>query len=349
MTAKEATESRRGFGSDNHSGIHPEILAAIAQANTGHAPSYGTDEWSLRAEAAFQKHFGPQAKAFFVFNGTAANVTALKALTQSFQSIFCSDVSHINVDECGAPEFFTGAKLIPIPSLQGKIRLEDLEQAFIRRGDQHYSQTQTLSLTQPTELGTLYSIAELKELIGWAKKNKIAVHLDGARLGNAAHALGLSWKELTTDLGVDVVSMGGTKNGFMMGEAVVFLNSELARDFKYLRKQAAQLPSKSRFVAAQFLAYFENDLWQKIARHSCAMAMELFEKVQGIPGVEVSHRPESNAVFARIPKAWVKPLRDTYFFYVWNEKTFECRWMTSWDTQTQDIDGFTQKLKELSR
>ena len=343
------TAIKRGFGSDNHAGIHPRILSAIAEANTGHAPSYGTDEWSQKAEKAFQNHFGPETEVFFVFNGTAANVTALQALTQSYQSILCSDVCHLNMDECGAPEFFTGAKLSLIPSTNGKIAVSDLEAAWIRRGDQHYSQAQVLSLTQPTELGTAYSLEELKKLTAWAKQKNIFVHMDGARFANAAAFLKTDFKSLTKDSGVDVLSFGGTKNGLMMGEAVVFLNPTLAKDFKFRRKQAAQLPSKTRFIAAQFLAYLQDDLWREIADHSCAMARELDTAIRDLPRIEVRARPESNAVFVKIPKEWIKVLRESFFFYVWDEKTFECRLMTSWDTQSSDIQAFAQKIKELSQ
>lgn len=339
----------RGFGSDNHSGVHPRILEALARANGGHAPSYGTDEWTEQATAAFREHFGPQAEVFFVFNGTAANVLSLKSLAKSFQSCYCSDLAHINVDECGAPEYLAGVKLIPLPTVNGKLRLEDLRRAHIRRGDQHYSQGQVVSLTQPTEFGTLYSMEELQEIIAWAKSEKLFVHLDGARIANAAVALNKSFREFTTDLGVDVVSFGGTKNGLMMGEAVVFLNPTLARDVKYYRKQLGQLPSKTRFISAQFSEYFREGLWKEIATHSCTMAEKLFQGVHSLPGVEVTHSRQANAVFAKIPPAWIKPLREKFFFYVWDEHTFECRWMTSWDTAPSDIDAFITQLQELSK
>ncbi|MGZ3768901.1 MAG: threonine aldolase family protein [Bdellovibrio sp.] len=340
---------KRGFGSDNHAGIHPQIFKSFTLANVDHAPSYGTDEWTDISISEFRKHFGPDAQVFYVFNGTAANVTALRAITKSYQSVFCSDVSHINVDECGAPEQMAGCKLISIPSTNGKISVEELEKAFVRRGDQHFSQTQVLSLTQPTELGTVYSVEEMKKLISWAKEKRLYVHIDGARLANAAVYLKKSFKELTTDLGVDVVSFGGTKNGLMMGEAVIFLNKTLAHDFKYIRKQSCQLPSKTRFIGCQFQAYLENDLWKDIATHAHNMALYLYESVAGLPEVQIREIPQSNAVFAKIPSSWIKPLREKYFFYVWDEKTFECRWITSWDTQKEDIDGFTKLLKELSQ
>lgn len=340
---------KRGFGSDNHAGIHPLILKSLSLANNEHAPSYGTDDWTENAIAEFKKHFGKEAQVFFVFNGTAANVTALRAMTRPYQSVFCSDVAHINVDECGAPEQMAGCKLLPIPSRDGKISVEGLEKAYVRRGDQHFSQTQVLSLTQPTELGTVYSMEELKKLISWAKEKRLYVHIDGARLSNAAVYLGKTFKEFTTDLGVDVVSFGGTKNGLMMGEAVIFLNKSLAQDFKYIRKQSSQLPSKTRFVGCQFQTYLENDLWKEIANHAHNMAVYLYESIAAIPEIKIREKPQSNAVFAKIPSIWVKPLREKYFFYVWDEKTFECRLMTSWDTQKEDIDGFAQLLKEFSR
>ncbi len=339
---------KRGFGSDNHAGIHPHILQSLSSANQGHVPSYGTDAWTLLAEEKFREHFGEKAQPFFVFNGTAANVSALKAAMNSYQAVFCADVSHLQNDECGAPEFFTGGKLISVPSTHGKITPEGLEDLWIRRGDQHASQAQVLSLTQPTELGTVYSVQEIKNLVDWAHGKKLFVHIDGARLANAAVHLDLPLKAFTTDLNVDLVSLGGTKNGLMMGEVVLFLNPSLSQNFKYIRKQMAQLPSKSRFIACQFLAYFENDLWKKMALHSCAMAQELYRSCQGIPGVEITQKPESNAVFAKIPRTWLKALREDYFFYVWNEKTMECRWMTSWDTESKDVQGFVKKLKELA-
>lgn len=327
---------RRGFGSDNHSGVHPRILAALAEANQGHAPSYGTDSLTEQAQSVFRHHFGAQAQTFFVFNGTAANVTALQAMTRPFHSVLCSDVSHLAVDECGAPEFFCGAKLLPVPSHHGKLRVADLEKFMIRAGDQHHSQVKVLSLTQPTELGTVYSQEELRELANWAKKHQLFVHLDGARLANAVYHLQSTFAGLTTELGVDVVSFGGTKNGLMMGEAVVFLNPSLAKDFKFIRKQSAQLPSKTRFIAAQFLAYFNEDLWREIARHSCEQASLLASRVGEMKGLRITQPVQSNAVFVILPKPWIKPLREVSFFYVWDEHTFECRWMTSWDTELSD-------------
>lgn len=337
--------SARGFGSDNHSGIHPLLLEALVAANSGHAPSYGTDEISDRTQKLIEQTFSPQSRAFFVFNGTAANCLSLRALQQSFESTLVSDVSHLHNDECGAPEFFTGGKLIVTPSHDGKLRITDLEEHLIRGGDQHFSQVRVLSLTQPTEYGTVYSLEETRELISWAHKKNLYVHMDGARLANAAFYLNTSLRELTQD--VDVISFGGTKNGMLGGEVVIVQNPKLSGSLKYLRKQMAQLPSKSRFIACQFERYLQNDLWRDIAEHSHKMAKSLHEQLLALPGVRVTRPCQSNAVFVELPAALVKKLREAYFFYVWNEKTFECRLMTSWDTQPEDIEGFVKKLKEL--
>jgi threonine aldolase len=284
-----------------------------------------------------------------VFNGTAANVLSLRALVKDYQSVFCSDVAHVFMDECGAPEAMTGIKLIPVPSVDGKLTVTELEKHWIRRGDQHYSQTQGITLTQPTELGTVYSLAELTAIIGWAKQKKLKIHMDGARLANAAVALGLPFREFTTELGVDIVSFGGSKNGLMLGEAVVFCNPALADDFRYIRKQMLQLPSKTRYIAAQFLPYLCEGLWKELAGNSLDKARELEHRVRGISGVEIVYPVDSNAVFAKIPKDWVKPLREKYFFYVWDEKESVCRWMASWDTTSEDVEGFAKAIEALAR
>ena len=334
----------RGFGSDNHSGAHPDILKALTEANTGHAPSYGTDPLTEKCQELFKSHFGKSTESFFVFNGTAANVLSLKAMMKSYESCFVTDMSHLNQDECGAPEFFAG-KLIPVKSINGKLTIPELEKHYIRLGDQHYTQPRVISLTQPTEVGTLYSIDEIKALTTWAKSKNLLVHMDGARFTNAVYKLNCSMNQITTDIGVDILSFGGTKNGLMFGEAVVILNPALTKDFKYIRKQAAQLPSKTRFIAAQFLAFFSNDLYKKIAQHSCEMALYFHEKLA--EKFKINYPVQSNAIFAEIPQPLVKNLKSKYFFYVWDEKTFECRLMTSWDTQKEDIDGFTKALIEV--
>lgn len=335
----------KGFGSDNHSPVHPQILKAIIDCNQNHAPSYGTDELSHAFQKKIKSYFGPDTESFLVFNGTAANVLCLKAMLQSHESVLCSDVSHLNVDECGAPEALVGCKLIPVPSNEGKVSLSDLKKRLIRRGDQHFSQVKAVSLTQPTELGTCYSLKELKEISNWCKEQSLYLHIDGARLCNAAVYLNCGLKELITDTGVDILSFGGTKNGFLFGEAVVVLNPKLKSNMKYDRKQMAQLPSKTRYLAASFLAYLENDLWKEIATHSCLMAEKLYQGLSMIPSIKITAARQSNAVFVQIPQDAIKTLRQSYFFYVWNEETFECRLMTSWDTTETEILDFCQKLR----
>ncbi len=334
----------KGFGSDNHSGVHPEIMKYMLIANLEHAPSYGTDVWSEQLTEKIRQDFGSRTEIFLVFNGTAANVLAMKACVKSFQSILCSDVSHLNVDECGAPEFFTGAKLIPIRSFHGKISVSEMEKAMIRRGDQHFSQVSAVSITQPTEMGTCYSLEEIQEISQWCKSKGLYLHIDGARLANAAYYLKTDMA--TVCRGADIVSIGGTKNGLMMGEAILVLNPSLAIDFKYIRKQGAQLPSKTRFIAASFLTYLSNDLWQRIAEHSCTMAQTLHKNLKEIPGLEITDPCQSNAVFVKIPKDLIKDLKKHFFFYVWNEETYQCRLMTSWDTQIEEIENFSDLLKK---
>jgi threonine aldolase len=342
----------KGFGSDNHSGVHPELMKALFESNMDHAPSYGTDTWSEAATHAFKKEFGPSTEVFFVFNGTASNVLALRFLCEKYESILCSDASHLHMDECGAPEFFAG-KLLTLPQKDGKMSLATLKDALIRRGDQHYSQSKVVSLTQPTELGTCYSKQEIKEIADWAHQNNMYVHMDGARLTNALVHLNCSFQEMTTDLGVDVVSFGGTKNGLMMGEAILVLTPQLAQlskqKLKYIRKQSAQLPSKTRFIAAQFTRYLQQDLFLNIARHSCSLAQRLHDGLAQIPEIKLTTPRQSNAVFAVLPKEWIKLIREHYFFYIWDEKTFECRIMTGWDTSEHEVDDFIQRLRALSQ
>lgn len=339
----------KGFGSDNHSGVHPEILKAICQTNDGHHPSYGTDPITAKAIEVFKQHFGSDIEVHFVFNGTAANVLSMAPLVKSYHSIFCSDTSHLNTDECGAPEAWIGAKLIPLPSTHGKINPEDIHQHMIRLGDQHFSQPALISITQPTELGTVYTIEELKKIIAVAKKYRLYIHMDGARLSNAVMHLACSFKELTADLGIDVLSFGGTKNGLLGAEAVVFFSQARNADFRFIRKQSMQLPSKMRFLSAQFIRYFENNLWREIAAHSSAMAQRLTKGIAHIPEIKIIAPTESNAVFVKIPRTWVKPLRDKFFFYVWDEHEWVMRWMTTFDTTPEDIDQFIALIENVRK
>lgn len=337
---------RRGFGSDNHAPVHPRVWAALQEVDQGHVPSYGEDPWSRQAQDLFKKEFGERSQTFFVFNGTAANALALRLLTQPGDATLCSDCAHIHLDEAAAPEFFTGSKLSPVPHENGRVTITALDETWVRRGDVHFAQSRVLSLTQPTELGTLYPLSELRQLTDWAHAKGLTVHLDGARLGVAAAALNCSLRQLTTELGVDVVSFGGTKNGLLGAEAVVVINPEKAARAGVFRKQMGQLPSKSRYLAAQFIAYLEGGLWREIALRELALARRLAQLVHGLPGVEITRPVESNAVFVRLDRLVAKRLREERFFYVWDEKTWECRWMMSWDLEDNEIDSFAAKLKE---
>ena len=270
----------KGFASDNYSGAHPLIIEAIQKANSGHASAYGTDEYTARAIKKFKEHFGKDVDVYFVYNGTGANVLGLKAVTESFNSIICAETAHLNVDECGAPERFTGCKLLTVPTNDGKISVEKLKRHVYGFGDQHHAQPKVMSITQPTELGTLYTLKEVEDLGDYAHENGMLLHVDGARLSNAAASFNKSLKAITFDLGVDVLSFGGTKNGMMFGEAVIFRNKELSKEFAFIRKQGMQLASKMRFISAQFEELLSNDLWLKNAQHSNRMARILFDEIK---------------------------------------------------------------------
>jgi threonine aldolase len=338
---------RRGFASDNNSGIHPEILTAIKEANKGHCIAYGDDSLTQSAIDVFKKHFGSEIEVFFVFNGTASNVLSLKASLRSYHAVICAQTSHLNVDECGAPEHFAGCKLLSIPSENGKIYPEQIMPFLELCGNEHHSQPRVISITQATELGTVYTPEELKALSGFAHENGLFLHMDGARLCNAAASLNLGLSEISGKAGVDVLSFGGTKNGMMLGEAVVFFNRELAKDFKYIRKHGMQLFSKMRFVSAQFIAFLEDGLWLKNARHANSMAQLLARKLEGIPGCEITQKVEANAVFLRIPPQCIEPLKHEYFFYVWDNDRSIIRLMTSFDTEEEEIEGLVNLLKRL--
>ena len=336
----------RSFGSDNHSGISPEILQAIANANKDHTLAYGDDEYSARAEVLFREYFGPQARVYFVFNGTGANVLNIDAMCRSHHAVVCADTAHINVDECGAPQRIVGCKLLTVPTPDGKLTPELIKTQLHGFGFEHHSQPRAISIAQSTELGTLYTLDEIRALAELAHAHGMYLHVDGARLANAAVALGCTFKEMTTDCGVDCLSFGGTKNGMMMGESVVLLNPALDVDMKYRRKQMTQLCSKMRFVAAQFEAYLTTGLWRRNAEHSNRMAALLHEKLEGLEGVEVMYPVQVNSVFVRLPRAVWKSLLDDYFFYDWDEANDVVRWMCTFDTTEEDILGFVDKIKE---
>jgi threonine aldolase len=343
----EIAKIRRGFASDNNAGVHPEVLREMETVNTGHAIGYGSDIYTDRAKDLFRKNLGDSAEIFFVFNGTAANVLGITAVTQPWNSIITSSSAHIEGDECGAPEKFTGCKVLTVDTTDGKITVDMLEKHMHGIDFEHHSQPKVISITQATEMGTVYTRDEIQKVADFAHENNMVLHMDGARIANAAVSLDLPFKSFTTDAGVDVLSFGGTKNGMMFGEAICFLKPGLAENFKYVRKQGMQLASKMRFISAQYLAYFNNDLWKKCASDSNSMAQLLYEKVKDIESLKVTQAVQSNGVFVIIPRAVADELTKEYFFYPWNEKTSEYRWMTSWDTTREDIGNFVDLLKKL--
>lgn len=340
-------EVKRGFASDNNAGIDPALLASIADANNGHAIAYGDDTHTKRAEELIRDHFGLQAEAFFVLTGTGANVLSLSALTRSFNGIICAETAHIQVDECGAPEKFIQCKLLPVPTPDGKLTPDLVRQQMHGFGFEHHVQPGAISISQTTEMGTVYTPDEIRALSELAHANGLYLHMDGARLSNAAASLGIPFRNITTDAGVDVLSFGGTKNGMLFGEAVIFLSPELSRNFKYMRKQGMQLASKMRFITSQFVTYLEQEIWLRNARHANKMAQLLFKGVSGLSGVTVTQPVQANAVFAIIPTHLIGLLQKQYFFYVWDESRSEVRWMTSYDTTEEDIAGFCRVLEAL--
>lgn len=301
---------------------------------------YGDDLYTAAAVRNFKKHFGSDVEVFFVFNGTAANCLSLRTMTESYHSVICTEGAHIYTDECGAPEKFTGCKLIPIPASDGKLTVEAVSHAYHGIGDQHHAQPRVISITQSTELGTVYTPREVRDLARFAHERKMFLHMDGARIANAAVSLGLTLREATRDLGVDVLSFGGTKNGAIGAEAVVFFDKKLAQEFLYLRKQGMQLASKMRFISAQLDALLSNQLWRKNAEHSNRMAKLLEKEVRKIPQVKIVHTVEANGVFAKIPRRAIAKLQKRYFFYVWDEHHSVVRWMCSFDTTEQDVKRF---------
>ncbi|MEO3787929.1 low specificity L-threonine aldolase [Actinocorallia sp. B10E7] len=336
--------SFRGFASDNYAGIHPEVLAAMAAANGGHQTSYGDDVYTARLQEVFQRHFGPDAQAFPVFNGTGANVVGLSAMTRRWSAVVAAETAHINVDECGAPEKVAGIKLLTVPTPDGRLTPELVDRQAWGWGDEHRAQPHVVSLTQSTELGTVYTPEEVRALADHAHERGMLVHMDGSRLANAAASLDVPMREFTTDAGVDVLSFGGTKNGLMLGEAVVVLNPELAPSIKYLRKSAMQLASKMRFVSAQLLALLEGDLWLRNARHANGLAVRLADAVRDLPGLEITRPVQANAVFAILPKDVTERLQKRFRFYTWNFSTGEVRWMTAFDTTEEDVDVFAAAI-----
>ena len=343
--------ARRSFASDNNAGVHPEIVEAIRAVNDGHVVAYGDDDVTARVVKLFKKHFGKDVEVFFVFGGTGANTLGLKAITKPYNAVVCAETAHINVDECGAPEKFTGCKLISLPTSDGKLRVEQLEPLVHVFGNEHHVQPRVVSISQATEMGTVYTKQELKAIAKFAHANNMLLHVDGARLANAAASLDASLKSITADCGVDVLSFGGTKNGMIYGEAVVFFDPKLAQDFKFIRKQGMQLPSKMRFISAQFEALLSGDLWRRSATHANRMARLLASELEKVPGGKISltQPVEANGVFATLPKQFIPQLQKRYFFYVWNEAISEVRLMCSFDTTEEDIHDFVEVVRRVVR
>ncbi len=339
----------RGFASDNYSGIHPEVLARIAAVNAGHAPAYGADEVTARAVGLFREHFGRDVEVFFTFNGTGANVTGLQALLAPYEHVICAESAHVNTDECGAPERFLGSKLVDVATPDGKLTPDLVASVARGWGDQHHVQPRVVSVTQPTELGTRYRVEEIAALAEWAHGRDMYLHMDGSRLANAAAGLGVGLAATSGEAGVDVLSFGGTKNGLLGGEAVVLFRPELAARFPFIRKQAMQLASKMRFTAAQFEALLTDDLWRRNAAHANAMALRLEQAVRDVPGVAVTRPVEANSVFAVVDPAAAEALQEDYAFYVWDDRTGEVRWMTSFDTEPADVDDFAAAIRRVCR
>jgi threonine aldolase len=335
------------FGSDNYSGVHPEIMEALIRANHGHATSYGADEYTAKAIEKFKQYFGRDIEIFFVYNGTGANVLGLSSMARPYHGIICSELAHIQVDESTATETFIGCRQITLPTTDGKIYPHDIDAKIQRLDDQHHPQAKVISISQPTEYGTVYSIDEIKRISAVAKRYDLYLHMDGARISNAAVGLNKNFREFTRDAGVDVLSFGGTKNGMMFGEAIIFFRNELATDFKYIRKQGMQLHSKMRFIGAQFDALLSNECWKRNASHSNDMAKFLAEELRQILQVDITQSVDANGVFVKIPAQIIPLLQQEQFFYVWTEKVSEARLMCSFDTRKEDIENFVRKLRQL--
>src|SRR5258705_5377598 len=343
----KSTKPSRSFASDNNAGVHPKILQAIENANRGHVVAYGDDPFTTAAVAKFREHLGRNVEVFFVFGGTGANVLGLKAATESHHAIICAQTAHINVDECGAPEKFTGCKLIGIVTADGKITVDQIKPLVHEVGFEHHVQPRVISVSQATEMGTVYTPRELQTLAKFPHEHDMLLHVDGARIPNAAAGLNVKLKAITTDSGVDILSFVGAIHGMMYGEAVVFFDRNLARDFKYTRKQGAHLPSKMRFISAQFEVLLSNDLWRQNAQHANRMAQRLATDLGKIPQIRITQKVEANGVFAIVPRKYVPLLQKRYFFYVWNEEISEVRFMTSFDTTEADIADFVALVKKI--
>lgn len=339
---------KKGFASDNWSGVCPEIMVALTDVNEGHIFAYGEGDEHISQIAfrKFEEHFGKDIAVFFVYNGTAANVLGVNQLMNSYHAVVAASTAHLNEDECGAPEKFIGTKILEIHTENGKIIPEQVKPFLKSIGFQHHSQPKVISISQVTEMGTVYSPNEIRALADFAHENNMYLHMDGARISNAAVALNSDFRSFTTDVGVDVLSFGGTKNGLMFGEVVIFFNKELAENFEYARKQGMQLHSKMRFIASQFTRFLTDDLWKNNASIANRLAGILANEIKKIPQLKVSQSVEANGVFVLMPSELIPKLQEQYFFHVWNESPQvdgdmkEVRLMCSWDTTEDDISGF---------
>lgn len=336
----------RGFGSDNFSGVLPEVFKALEEVNYGHQHAYGEDIHSLKAIDDFKAVFGQNIEVFFVYNGTGANILSLSSFIRPYQAIICAETAHINVDECGAIEKQSGSKLLTVPTFDGKLNTGLIQNHMHGFGDQHHAQPKMISLTQCTELGTVYTPEELKEICDFAHARNMYVHMDGARLANAIAYLNCDPKAITSDVGIDVLSFGGTKNGMLFGEAVIFFNTGMKDEVPYIRKQLMQLHSKTRFIATQFSAVLKNGLWLKTAGHANRMAQQLAAEAAQIPGIRITQAVQGNEIFAIIPREKIGPLQKECFFYVWNEDASEVRWVCSFDTTENDVIEFVNLLRK---
>jgi threonine aldolase len=338
-----------GFGSDNHSGVHPDILNALRNINKGYTVAYGLDEYTKYALEQLKEIFGKQTDVFFVYNGTAANILGLKSVTDSFHSIFCAESAHLTVHECCGPENFIGCKLVNIPTNDGKLTVDLIEPYVIGVGDPHMAQPHVISLTQATERGTVYRPKEIQKLADYAHTQGMLLHMDGARLCNAAAFLKVGLNDISGGVGVDVLSFGGTKNGMMYGEAVMFFDKQLSKNFEYIRKQGMQLTSKMRYISAQFSAFLSNHLWLQNASHANEMAQLLAQLLQKIPGVQITQKVEANMVYAVIPNHCITRLQKQYYFHRFNERTCEVRLMCSFTTQPDDVRLFAEAIRKAMR
>jgi threonine aldolase len=335
--------NRKSFGSDNHAGTHPAILQAVIEANVGDAVAYGADDWTARARASLRSAFRTEGEAFFVFNGSGANILGLSALLRRHEAVICADSAHINTDECGAAERLLGTKLLHVPAPDGKLSPELIAPWLEGRGDDHRSQPGVVALTQSTELGTCYTLEELRKIADFCHASDLRVYVDGARLANAAATLDCSLADIAEC--ADALSFGGTKNGAIGAEALIVMRPEFVADVPYLRKQQAQLASKMRFVAAQFCALLDGDLWRANATHANAMARRLADGVRDAPGVSLAYPVQANAVFARLSPRHIEALKRDWFFHTWDERSSVVRWMTAFDTTAEDVDAFLADIR----